>query len=194
MNFLGHLYFSNNDFDLMIANLFGDSVKGKKYLNYSLEIQRGILLHRKIDFYIDTHPAVKELKLELYHDLPKVAGIAIDLFFDHLLAIHWNKFHDIPLNSFLATFYVFRSSFESEMSPEFLYLLKQIRENKWLSYYSSTYGLEKSCQGVSRRISFENNLDKAPGVFINKEKEIRDVFFVFMKDAVMELSNQVDMS
>ena len=30
--------FSNNDLDLMIANLFGDSVKGNKYLNYSINL------------------------------------------------------------------------------------------------------------------------------------------------------------
>ena len=100
MNFLGHLYFSHNDYDLMIANLFGDSVKGKKYLNYSVKIQEGILLHRKIDSYIDNHPSVKELRLNLYKDLPKVAGVAIDLYFDHLLAIHWDQYHEKPFEIF----------------------------------------------------------------------------------------------
>jgi len=30
MNFLGHLYFSNNDHELMYANLFGDHIKGSQ--------------------------------------------------------------------------------------------------------------------------------------------------------------------
>ena len=96
MNFLGHLYFSNNDPELMYANLFGDSVKGKKYLDYPEEIQKGILLHRKIDDFIDRHNAVIELKRELYNELPKISSVAIDLFFDHLLAQKWNDYHSMP--------------------------------------------------------------------------------------------------
>lgn len=86
MNFLGHLYFSENDTELMLNNLYGDYVKGKNLDAYPLEIQRGILLHRAIDNFIDTNPGVKELFHHLYPSLPKIAGIAVDLYFDHILA------------------------------------------------------------------------------------------------------------
>ena len=79
MNFLGHLYFSNNNLDLMVANLFGDFCKGKSYLSYPIETQRGVLLHREIDSYIDNHAEVLAIRKELYASLPKVSGIAIDL-------------------------------------------------------------------------------------------------------------------
>ena len=68
----------------MLANLYGDFVKGKDLTNYSAIVQKGIHLNRSIDYFIDTHPAVTELRLSLYDKLPKVAGIAIDLYFDHL--------------------------------------------------------------------------------------------------------------
>jgi acyl carrier protein phosphodiesterase len=95
MNFLGHLYFSNNDFELMQANLFGDFVKGKDYTHLPLKLQEGVTLHRKIDHYIDHHPAVLDLVHLLHDDLPKVAAIAVDIYFDHLLAKNWSKFHSI---------------------------------------------------------------------------------------------------
>ncbi len=85
MNFLGHLYFSDNKQELMLNNLFGDFVKGKDISRYPIEIQQGITLHRKIDNFIDRHPLVLELSHKLFADLPKVSAIAIDLFFDHLL-------------------------------------------------------------------------------------------------------------
>jgi len=69
----------------MNANLYGDFVKGRDYSKYPLIIQGGITLHREIDDFIDHHPLVLELLHELYAPLPKVAGIAIDLYFDHLL-------------------------------------------------------------------------------------------------------------
>src|SRR5690554_7679267 len=69
----------------MLANLFGDFVKGKDYTYLPQIIQDGVGLHRQIDDFVDRHPLVSELRLKLYKELPKIAGIAIDLFFDHLL-------------------------------------------------------------------------------------------------------------
>ena len=49
MNFLGHLYFSYDNHALMIANIFGDFVRGKDLSDYPEIIQKGITLHREID-------------------------------------------------------------------------------------------------------------------------------------------------
>jgi acyl carrier protein phosphodiesterase len=77
MNFLGHLYFSNNNLELMYANLFGDHVKGSDYSHFPEIVQTGISLHRSIDNYIDHHPKVVELMHKLYPELPKVTVIAM---------------------------------------------------------------------------------------------------------------------
>jgi acyl carrier protein phosphodiesterase len=76
VNYLGHLFFSKNDTELMLANLYGDFVKGSNLEAYTESVQTGIRLHRSIDNFIDTHPDVLELKRLLYEDLPKVSGIA----------------------------------------------------------------------------------------------------------------------
>ena len=56
MNFLAHIYLSGEDEGLTIGNFIADSIKGKKYLNFKKEIQKGILLHRSIDTFTDQHP------------------------------------------------------------------------------------------------------------------------------------------
>ena len=66
MNYLGHLYFSKNDFELMYYNLFGDFVKGSDLSRFPIKIQEGIRLHREIDHYIDHHPYVRKLLHKLY--------------------------------------------------------------------------------------------------------------------------------
>lgn len=85
MNYLGHIYLSFGDHELATANLFGDFVKGKNLSHLPQEIQVGIRLHRAIDSFTDQHEAVKEILQLIRADLPKVAPIAIDLIFDHLL-------------------------------------------------------------------------------------------------------------
>lgn len=183
MNFLGHLYFSQDHQDLMHANLFGDFVKGKHYENYSDIVQRGVLLHRSIDHFIDTNEHVVMLMRTLYSDLPKVSSIAIDLYFDHLLARNWEIFHQISLPTYLANFYKHLPSNLDEYPETFQQFLIKMKSYKWMSYYHNHEGLEKACHGVSSRISFENQLKKAPSVFLTYEKEITNVFFQYMEAA-----------
>ena len=189
MNFLGHLYFSGNDSELMYANLFGDTVKGNQFLNYPAEIQKGILLHRKIDDYIDRHPAVIELKRDLYDELPKISSVAIDLFFDHLLARNWSDYHELDYFEFLENFYNFQPEHWDAYPITFRKFIDIMRERKWLNYYPLEEGLIKSCQGVSSRISFPNALYKAPEIFWKKEKFITEVFKTYMIDAQAYLAN-----
>lgn len=167
----------------MLANLFGDFVKGSKFQHYSSKIQEGIVLHRAIDTFIDQHKDVLDLKLMLYQDLPKVAGIAVDLFFDHLLAKNWESHHVLEYESFLNDFYNHNSKMENDLTPDFKQFITIFRGRKWLNHYPTNFGLAKSCEGVSKRISFTNKLAEAPEIFYKQEKEIEAVFEKYMLDA-----------
>ena len=183
MNYLGHLYFSNNDSELMTANLFGDFVKGSDLSSYDSKTCEGILLHRKIDSYIDTSEVVRILMRKLYQSLPKVSSVAIDLFFDHLLAKNWNQFHPTPLNDFLNQYYKEIKLSEQLYTASFVKMMQKLIEHNWISYYPTLYGLDKSCQGVSNRISFPNELKNGKFVFVEYEDEITETFYEFMKQA-----------
>lgn len=199
MNYLGHLYLSKNQPDLMLANIFGDFVKGRDYTHLPLIIQKGVTLHREIDDFIDTHPLILEVLNDfLYKELPKVAPIAIDLYMDHLLAKHWTQFYKLDLKSFEKNFFDFalnasNHSFESQKikfsyPAEFVELLNIMYKNKWLSQYEKLEGLKMASTGLSRRVSFKNNLDQAVIVFKKYEDILENVFFRFMKDAQIKFS------
>jgi acyl carrier protein phosphodiesterase len=184
MNFLGHLYFSRNDHELMYANLFGDHVKGTHLENYPESIRQGIFLHRSIDHYIDHHPAVIELLHSLYTELPKVAGIAVDLYFDHLLAVNWNKYHSEDLESYLERFYTYEPTVWQHFPEDFRTFISQMKKYRWMNYYARFEGLEKSSEGVASRISFPNKLKDAPIVFLKYRERIENSFFTYMQDAI----------
>lgn len=183
MNFLGHLYFSNNDTELMYANLFGDFVKGKDLSMYKQKVQQGITLHREIDHYIDHHPIVLELLHELYPQLPKIAGIAVDLYFDHVLAKNWDDYSLESLPKFISTFENHKINEEDFPSETFQYMLFRMKKGQWLSYYKQLDGLDKACKGVSQRISFPNTLFNGKNVFIDNEILITKAFHEFMIEA-----------
>lgn len=186
MNFLGHLYFSDNDTELMHANLFGDFIKGKDLSRFPEIIQQGITLHRRIDSYIDNHPEVRNLMHLLQPELPKISGISIDLYFDHVLAENWNTYHEMSLEDFTHRFYNNPPKDKSFYSEEYLFMIEKMTEKNWLYQYQFKHGLYKACQGVSRRISFPNKLVDGVDVFEKYEKEIVKTFELFMEDAKRE--------
>lgn len=172
----------------MKANLYGDFVKGNKFHHLDPILVKGIILHRQIDSYIDTHPAVNALQRQLQNELPKVVSIATDLYFDHLLAREWSMFHEVPLHTFLEKFYTDSSLNTYEFEPKFELLLARMREHRWINHYSSLEGLDKLCKGVAQRLSFDNALTNAQPIFIKHQKIIEKAFFVFMEAANVHLT------
>ena len=67
MNFLAHIYLSNDHPKIMVGNFIGDFVKGKHFSDlFEPEIVRGIELHRVIDEYTDRHEIVRQTRLNFF--------------------------------------------------------------------------------------------------------------------------------
>jgi acyl carrier protein phosphodiesterase len=191
MNFLGHLYLSGDQPEIQVANLYGDFFKGTHFETLPSIIHAGVKLHRSIDDFIDHHPIVHELIASLYKELPKVSGIAVDLYFDHLLAVHWSDYHPTPLRDYSDNFFRFAldyvhdfNSDNFQFSADFIELLEIIHQGDWIYNYQFPSGLEFACKGLSRRISFPNELHRAPTVFLAHQHAINSAFRTYMKDAI----------
>ena len=170
----------------MHANLFGDFVKGKDLSMYPEIVQEGITLHRNIDSYIDHHPVILELLHVLYKPLPKVAGIAVDLYFDHILAKRWNEYHTQSLDKFVNEFYSAPIEDRKYFNDQYLFMIDKMKEKNWLYQYQFKHGLFKACNGVSNRISFPNALNTAHSVFDDYEKQITEAFEAYMNEAILK--------
>ena len=66
MNFLAHIYLSGEDDFVKIGNFMADSIRGSQYLDYPNSLQKGILLHRHIDSFTDSHPIYRKSKHRLH--------------------------------------------------------------------------------------------------------------------------------
>lgn len=86
MNYLAHIYLSGNDRQRQVGNFIGDFVKGNRYEEYPAKVREGILLHRQIDSFTDSHPLVLDAIAMLRPEFGRYSGIIMDVFFDHLLA------------------------------------------------------------------------------------------------------------
>ena len=86
MNYLAHIYLSNEEEEITLGNFIADGVKGKKYVQFPLGIQQGILLHRAIDSFTDAHPIVRKSTKRLHKKYGHYSGVIVDILYDHFLA------------------------------------------------------------------------------------------------------------
>ncbi|WP_444920485.1 ACP phosphodiesterase [Microbulbifer sp. CnH-101-G] len=100
MNYLAHLLLSGPDVRWRLGGLLGDFVKGPLKGERPEAIEAGIRLHRRIDASTDTNAAYRESLSQLDPSWRRYAGIALDIWFDHLLAQRWQEWHPQSLEDF----------------------------------------------------------------------------------------------
>ena len=105
MNFLAHIYLSGDSPEIRMGNIIGDNIKGNHYSSYSEPIRTGIIMHRDIDRFTDSHEIVKltnQLFIERYH---KYSGIVTDILYDHFLANLWSLYSADEFNLYIRGIY-----------------------------------------------------------------------------------------
>jgi acyl carrier protein phosphodiesterase len=161
MNFLSHLYLSGNSEGLIIGNFIADSVKGNAFLNFSPDIQKGILLHRKIDVFTDTHLIVEQSKKRLRQKYRKYASVIVDIYYDHYLAINWGTYSAVSLNDYTQNMYELIQKNTNQLPFKSQEFTKYMVQYNILSAYAELDGIERVLKGMSRRTTFESNMEHA---------------------------------
>jgi acyl carrier protein phosphodiesterase len=161
MNFLSHIYLSGNSEELILGNFIADSVKGSAYKNYSTGIQKGIILHRHIDTFTDSHPVVEESKKRLRPKYRKYSGVIVDIFYDHFLAANWDNFSSEDLNTFAKKIYTLIQQNKSILPLKSLHFLSYMVNHNILYAYSNKESIARVLKGMSMRTAFESNMELA---------------------------------
>ncbi len=158
MNFLAHVMLSSHDDEEMVGNLLGDFVRKGGEGAFSETMQRGILLHRKIDGFTDRHPVFRRSRRRIRPELRRYGGIAVDLFYDHFLARAFSDYHDIPLDQFAERFYLLLEQYEPQLPPGLQQIMPSMIERNWLVSYREVDAIEWALSRISLRLSRPNGL------------------------------------
>lgn len=151
MNYLAHIFLSGDSGAVQVGNFIGDFVKGNRHHNYPSGIQKGILLHRRIDHYTDNHPIVREMVVFLRPHFGRYAAIVLDMYFDYFLAIHFRTI------SGGKSLHRFSMSFYFSALCRYFYLPVRVRRfifhfitTNRLARYASFDGLHESLSIMAR--------------------------------------------
>lgn len=164
MNILAHAVLSGSNEDLIIGNFIADFIKGNPaHPRHQLTpgVQRGIWLHRHIDSTTDNHPLVEQMRQVLRPRCHKYAGAALDVFLDHFLAVEFDRFAELPLQTFIRQFYGTIRRASGQLPPEAHRMADHMIRHDWLTTYQTVEGIDRVLQGLARRTTFPSNLDTA---------------------------------
>ena len=151
MNFLGHLYVSGEDPLVIVGNFMADGVKGRDLSGWPAKLQKGIRMHRHIDSYTDTHLLTLQGRQRLRRHCGHYAGVALDLFYDHVIASHWGQLREETLEDFAQRMYALLSAHSDVMPDRAQHMLPYMVEHDWLNTYATLPGIGRALAGLAQR-------------------------------------------
>jgi acyl carrier protein phosphodiesterase len=179
MNYLAHAYLSFDQPEILVGNMISDFVKGKRKFDYDQQIQRGIMLHRIIDQFTDTHPAPRRAKLFFSPDYRLYSGAFVDVVYDHFLATDPARWTGSDLKVFSMSVYEKLSPFQSVFPEKFNRLFTHMRAEDWLFNYQYTQNIKSSFAGLVRRALYIKDYHTAFNIFEMHYDELKSCYLEF---------------
>ena len=191
MNFLAHLRLSGENEQIMVGNFIADHIRGNKIKRYPQGVIVGIELHRKIDYYTDHHPVFMQSRQRMHEKYHKYAGVIMDIFYDHFLAVNWKDYSEIDLHSFVSFCYGVMVKNYTLLPAHTKRILPFMIIQNWLVNYSNMQGLQRSFDGMAKRATFNSNMDK---VLVDLKKDYKlyeSEFKLFFPDILVYVENEM---
>jgi len=182
MNFLAHIFLSGKDELVKIGNFMADSIKGKTYENYPKKIKIGILLHRFIDSYTDSHAIFRQTTKLLHKNYGHYSGVLADMFYDHFLCKNWQNYSNENLFDFVQHFYISLENNHKILTERTKNMLPYMQKANWLYNYQFLDQLEIILSQMDSRTDNKSRMRFAIADLKKHYTDFEQDFFLFFED------------
>jgi len=182
MNFLAHIYLSGENDLIKIGNFMADGIRGKQFEHFPEDVQKGILLHRFIDTYTDSHDIFRTSTKRLHDRYHHYAGVIVDIVYDHFLAKNWTKYSDEELELFVKRFYHSLHDNYEILTEKTQGLMPYMIERNWLVSYRTTEGIQHILTQMDRRSKNISQMQFAVEELIAFYDEFEEEFTLFFEE------------
>ena len=149
MNWLAHTFLSEPQTQFQLGNLLADLVRGGDRARMSAEFRRGADCHKAIDAFTDSHPLVRQSRQRIPEEYRRFSGVVIDVFYDYLLAKHWDRYASVSLTDFSQAFYAAVQPHMDELPEPAKATLGRIIRHDLLGSYRQIGGVEHALRRIS---------------------------------------------
>ncbi|MCI9845630.1 ACP phosphodiesterase [Flavobacterium pectinovorum] len=182
MNFLAHIYLSGENDLIKIGNFMADGIRGKQFEHFPYDVQKGIILHRFIDTYTDSHDIFRQSTKRLHEKYHHYAGVIVDIVYDHFLAKNWTKYSDEKLEDFINRFYNSLHDNYAILTEKTQDLMPYMIERNWLLSYRTVEGIHQILTQMDRRSKNISKMQFASEELKEFYTDFEDEFTSFFED------------
>ena len=161
LNHLAHALLAGADDDLLLGSLLGDFWRGAPDPGWPGGVRAGVILHRRIDVYTDSHPVVAAARTLFGPPLRRYAGILLDVYFDHVLAREWARHCGTPLAAFSSRCVDLLDRNRLWLPADLNRFAVWFRAHGLFAAYAQQSTIEQVLDGISRRLRHANRLGEA---------------------------------
>lgn len=192
MNYLAHVFLAGPTHASRFGNLLGDFMRGVDLASLPAAVRDGVEQHRRVDAFTDRHPLVKRSHARLPAGLRRFAGILVDVFHDHLLTRHWQRFAaDLRLTELTAD--VYRAiDVHWHLAPERLRrVAAPMQHGDWLASYGELENVDHALRGLSGRMRRANPIGDALPTLLAHDAALERDFLEFFP-ALIEFTRNLE--
>nr|WP_312292223.1 ACP phosphodiesterase [Clostridium chromiireducens] len=185
MNYLAHIHLSDNSEENMLGNFLGDFVSKSLEDGFEYSIKQGILMHKKLDTFTDSHPNFANSRERISSANRRLAGVLIDIFYDHFLAKNWHAYSSVSLEEYADNFYKILKKYSYCLPDKLTRRMPFMIEENWLLSYRDISGIQVAVDRISKRFSntrhpLVNPIDE----LINNYEGLQNDFKCFYPEAI----------
>lgn len=153
MNYLAHLRLAPPEDGLRVGNLLGDFAQGLDLADLPAALRQGVEHHREIDRFTDHHPAFRRSRARLPETLQRFGGVLVDVYYDHFLARHWERFGDgRPLTEFTQDCYRALDDHADLLPRRMNRAAFHLRRLDWLARYRDVFHVDDVTEKIAGRM------------------------------------------
>ncbi len=180
MNHFAHLALARPTVESTVGNLLGDFARGVDIAALPPAVRAGLDNHRAVDRFTDAHPLVRDMKRRFSRRRRRFAGIALDIYFDHLLVNHWERLEGGDADAAIAAMYARMRAGRPLMPGERMRrVTRRMVEHDWFGSYRDLDAVAAALDRVAGRIRFRHRFYDAIEDLERQRREIRDGFLEF---------------
>ncbi len=161
MNFLAHIYLSGDDELVKIGNFMADGIRGKEYESLHPDIRKGVLLHRFIDTFTDSHRIFRQSTKRLHEKYHHYSGVIVDVLYDHFLAKNWSSYCNEDLGNYVDRFYRSLEANRGLLNRKTLDMMPYMIGSNWLWNYQYLDGIERILYQMDQRTKNNSRMQYA---------------------------------
>lgn len=184
MNHLAHALLADaGGAEFALGSAQGDFVHGHPDPAWPAPRRAGLRFHRAIDHYTDAHPEVVAARRLFAPPLRRYAGIALDVWFDHLLVRGWQRWcTNATLAQFSRRWLALLDDHAAELPDTLRRFIAWMRAHDLPAGYGDDATLDAVFHAMATRLSRPSPLGAALPALLDRADALQRHFDAFFPD------------